>query len=190
MAAPFRSLQPQARANTTFCQVQRQRAASAGPVPATRKVSPSRFDMLRCQPSVRCGIKINSADRTGATNAEHSCPPVPVRGSTLAMVPGCGPGGHARFPNSGEKWTVGPRSRVSPNGIGRVLRGLRNASGRRSCLFDVTDIYAVVRGGFEQSHSIVYFRQFAPHTSGQDLVHYKRSHQQQPTACGKHCITV
>lgn len=47
--------------------------------------------MLHRQCSAQCGIKINSADGTGATNTEHSCPPVSVRGCPLVVVPGRGP---------------------------------------------------------------------------------------------------
>ncbi|KAJ8112100.1 hypothetical protein OPT61_g5448 [Boeremia exigua] len=48
----------------------RQQDTSAGPVSATRKVSPSRHDKLRCLHAVRRGIMIGPTNMTGATGPE------------------------------------------------------------------------------------------------------------------------
>lgn len=52
-------------------------------------------------------IVIRPTNMSGATGAEHSCPPASVQ-VVLKSVPGCA---YARFPNSGEVglWTPQPR---------------------------------------------------------------------------------
>jgi hypothetical protein len=53
-------------------------------------------------------------DKTGATNAEHSCSPASVLEDGMLELVSIG--GHARFPNSGERGPLDPTAMFHPAG--------------------------------------------------------------------------